>query len=44
VARRRLRSRRALFDKRELEPVLHDFEALYRDAGKGVGATADGER
>jgi ectoine hydroxylase-related dioxygenase (phytanoyl-CoA dioxygenase family) len=26
------------FDQREYEPVLQDFEALYRDAGKGEGA------
>ena len=25
------------FDQREYEPVLSDFEALYRDAGKGEG-------
>lgn len=28
------------FDKREYELVLHDFEALYRDAGKGDGVGA----
>lgn len=29
------------FDPREYEPVLQDFEALYRDAGKGVGSALE---
>jgi ectoine hydroxylase-related dioxygenase (phytanoyl-CoA dioxygenase family) len=28
------------FDEREFEPVLQDFESLYRDAGKGDGVGA----
>jgi ectoine hydroxylase-related dioxygenase (phytanoyl-CoA dioxygenase family) len=27
------------FEQREYEPVLQDFEALYRDAGKGKGSS-----